>query len=396
MTPHASRAHATKAPSSAHRFMNCAASLRMGAGVADSGSIFAAEGTAAHELAEKCIRGHFDAERFKGDTIIVNKTPFLVNDDMVTAVQVYLDEVYAIEQESDEFESEIRMDMQGLVPGVFGTGDVIAYSEAQQRVTICDYKHGRGIAVDVEDNKQLLTYAMGVADRYHNRGIKEVKLIVVQPRAPHPKGPVRRWTTDVITLYEHVAALQAVVDDANSTFKTGDHCVFCRGEGFCGPLQDKVYEIIGAKLEKGVLVGMEQPEARPFKDWETEQSELNMVARWAKRREAFAHEEAIRGNLPPGAKLVAKRAFRKFPDVEIAGKALVAAGADIDDIYEPPALKSPAAIEKVVGKLGKEVVKQLAKAESSGTVLAPWSDARPAVDLSDSRGFEAVEIEERA
>jgi hypothetical protein len=366
----------------------------MSSGIVDAGSIFAAEGTAAHELAERCIRGHFDAERFRLDKIAVQGHVFEVTAEMVEAVQIYLDVAFAIEAESDEFESEQRMDMTELVPGVFGTGDVIAYSEAKQKVTIVDLKYGKGVAVEVEENEQLLTYAMGVAARYHNRGIREVELIVVQPRAPHKDGPVRRWSTDVIGLYEHIGALQTgavAADDPKAKLVAGDHCKFCKAAGFCGALKSRVYEIIGSQEQKGVLMGLEQPEAKPFKDWAIEQSELNLVAQWLKGREGFAHAEAVRGNPPPGSKLVAKRAFRKWVDKEDAGKQLVALGVDLDDLYDPPELKSPAVIEKLLTKTGKAILKTLAKSESSGTVIAPLSDSRPAVDATAANGFEAIE-----
>lgn len=388
MTGHEHRAHATLAPSSAHRWTQCPGSIRMSSGVVDEGSAYARLGTAAHELAEKSIRGHFDADRFLHEMIMVQGEAFVVDADMVAAVQVYLDVVYQIEQESDEFETEQRMDLTNMVPGCFGTGDVIAYREDLQRVTIADYKHGMGVAVDPEDNEQLLTYAAGVASRYHNRGIKEVELIVVQPRSPHAGGSVRRWTTDIITLYEHVANLQRAaiaVEDKNAPLVAGEWCRFCKAAGFCGALENKVKEIMGT----------EQPEAKPLQDWKIEQAELNLVAQWLKGREAFAHSEAVAGRVAPGAKLVAKRAFRKWTDAGKAAIALNNAGLDLDDLFEPPALKSPAVIEKLLPKAKKAILKELARAESSGTVIAPLSDPRPAVDINDARGFEAVEIEER-
>lgn len=381
MTAHADRGHAVLAPSSAHRWLACPGSIRMSAGVIDTGSVFAAEGTAAHELAEKCLKGAHPASRFAGEKLRVGDNIFVVTPEMVEAVQVYLDVAEQLRDDSDEFETEQRMDMTALVPGVFGTGDVIAYQERSQKVTIADLKYGKGVAVEVEENEQLLTYAMGVAERYHNRGIREVELIVVQPRAPHKDGPVRRWSTDVIGLYDHAGALQwaaVAADDPKAKLVAGDHCKFCKAAGFCGALETKVKAIMGT----------EQPEAKAMQDWQTEQSELNLIGQWLKGREGFLHAQAIAGSPPPGAKLVAKRAHRKWIDVEDAGKALLAAGADLDDIYEPPVLKTPAAVEKIVGKAGKAVLKTLVRAESSGTVLAPLSDSRPAVDASAANGFE--------
>lgn len=381
MTAHEHRAHATLAPSSAHRWLACPGSIRMSSGIKDVGSEFAREGTAAHQLAEMCIKGAFPASRFAGEKITVEGQVFVVTPEMVEAVQVYLDVAEELRDTSDEFESEQRMDMTDLVAGVFGTGDVIAYSQAAQKVSIADLKYGKGVAVEVEENEQLLTYAMGVAQRYHNRGIREVELIVVQPRAPHSDGPVRRWSTDVIGLYEHVAALQAgavAAADPKAALVAGDHCKFCKAAGFCTALETKVKEIMG----------ISEPEAKPMQPWSIEQSELNLIGQWLKGREGYLHAEAVAGNPPPGSKLVAKRAFRKWVDVEAAAGALLSAGAMVDDIFDLPELKSPAVIEKVLPKGRKDILKTLTKAESSGTVLAPLSDKRPAVDAAAANGFE--------
>jgi hypothetical protein len=268
--------------------MACPGSIRMASGIEDKGSWFAAEGTAAHQLAEMCIRGAFPAERFLGEVIVVDKQRFVVTHAMADAVQTYLDVVEPLREEADEWGFEERMDMSGLVPGVFGTADFWAYFQKSQKLSVADLKFGKGVAVEVAENEQELTYAMGVAQRMHNRGVREIELIIVQPRSPHRDGPVRRWSTDVLTLFEHVLALQQAaidVEDPRSALVVGDHCRFCKAAGFCGALEDKVKEIMG----------LEQPEARPLKDWSVEQQELNLVAQWLKGREAFAHNEAMAG-----------------------------------------------------------------------------------------------------
>lgn len=50
-------AHAKLSPSSAERWMSCPGSVALNEGKEDRGSSYAAEGTAAHELAEKILRG---------------------------------------------------------------------------------------------------------------------------------------------------------------------------------------------------------------------------------------------------------------------------------------------------------------------------------------------------
>ena len=53
-------AHAELSASSAHRWISCPASISASRGIADSSSAAAEEGTAAHELAERCLRDGTD------------------------------------------------------------------------------------------------------------------------------------------------------------------------------------------------------------------------------------------------------------------------------------------------------------------------------------------------
>lgn len=402
--PHADRSHAKLAPSSAHRWMACAGSVRLSEGIAETPSIFAAEGTAAHELAERCLSSQLDAAHFK-DWIIApgllckqdvggppdGKTCWRVGAEMVDAVQTYLDVVREIIGEADEYEIEQRMDMSALVPGVFGTGDAIAYAEkhpvsGKRRVTIADLKFGKGVAVDAADNVQMLTYAVGVTQRYHNRGVDEVELVIVQPRAPHRDGPVRRWVTDVNTLYEHVMAMQTAAvaaQNPNAPFVTGDHCKFCKAAGICSALRTRVMEIT-----------MQDPATTPFRDWKIEEGELALVKGWAKRREEFAHTEALRKPefaASIGAKLVGKRPSRKFKDENDAVQTLQLLGVPDDDIFES-SVRSPAALEKLLPKKDRAIINTLAIKASSGSVLAPLDDPRHAIDPNDASGFEAQEV----
>ncbi len=50
-------AHARLSPSAAERWMTCPGSVKLSEGREDKGSAYAAEGTAAHELAEHILRG---------------------------------------------------------------------------------------------------------------------------------------------------------------------------------------------------------------------------------------------------------------------------------------------------------------------------------------------------
>ncbi len=402
---HVARAHATRAPSAAYRWLKCPGSIAMSEGIEEMPSVFAAEGTAAHQLAEACLSGGFRAERFRSHNIDVKAADpfptrglkpngvnvFAINDEMVDAVNTYLDVCGEIQAEATDFEVEQRLDMSEIVNGVFGTGDVVAYHEQYQRVTICDLKYGKGVAVDVQNNEQLLSYGLGVAQRYHNRGVREVELIIVQPRAPHKDGPVRRWKTDVVTLYEHAIAMQEAAKQTH--LLAGDHCKFCKAAGMCAELRRHALEILGAEEVAGEIVKMSDPQKVPFRPWKQEQAEIDLVKNWVKRREEFAHAEGIAGRLPPGAKLVNKRAIRKFRDEDEAVETLRLAGVPDDDMYEV-SLRSPAQIEKALPKKDRKLLEPLVVKQPSGTVLAPLDDPRDAVAPEDAMGFTSYEMED--
>ena len=118
-----------------------------------------------------------------------------------------------------------------------------------------------------------------------------------------------------------------------------------------------------------------------------EEAEIDLVKTWAKRREEYAHAEALRGRMPDGAKLVGKRPTRKWRDESDAVSTLQLAGVSDDDIYAT-AVRSPAQLEKMLTKTEKSLLADLVVKTSSGTVLAPLDDPRPAVDPNDASGFD--------
>ena len=98
---------------------------------------------------------------------------------------------------------EERLDMRTWIPEGFGTSDVTMISDAALEVV--DYKHGKGVPVDVYENKQLLTYALGAL---HEFGMlydpKIVRVTVFQPRIDNIEtyelstSDLIRWGNEVL------------------------------------------------------------------------------------------------------------------------------------------------------------------------------------------------------
>lgn len=402
MSDHTKRKHARFSPSGSKRAMMCPGSIRMQEGIPDTSSIFADEGTAAHTLSEFCLQHDLDADRFAEQFVNLDaeehlrvcterfgKRSFLINAEMVDGVQTYIDvcrEVVALSTPDLEFEYEKWVDLSNIPGMEGGTADFAAYDPITKRLTVADLKYGRGVAVEPQENTQLLCYALGVVNRYHNRGIGSIELIVVQPRCPHPKGPVRRWETDAVTLLDFevdLAAAAAATEAPDAPLKAGDWCKFCKAEPFCSVKRERVLEITQAefgpyddKPTLPVVAQMTPDELARVLRMRTE------IGSWFARVDEFAHAEAAHGRGPTGFKLVAKRATRKWRD-DAVNVAQALGDKGVTDIWTEPELLSPAKVEpKMPGKNKVERAKaleELTVKESSGTVLAPDEDPRPAV-----------------
>jgi hypothetical protein len=117
---HAQRAHARFAPSAAHRWVNCPGSVRLCEPIPNKSTPAADEGTAAHQMAERCLNKGWDAaDHYTVDnTIPVRKgVEIRVTEEMIEGVQVYLDHVREIFDQCDEFAIEARLDMSYISPG---------------------------------------------------------------------------------------------------------------------------------------------------------------------------------------------------------------------------------------------------------------------------------------
>lgn len=415
MTPttqaHTTRAHARLAPSAAHRWIECPGSVRLSEGIPNETSSFAAEGTAAHEVCAKCLQDGVDAATFAGMFVDVKngaivETPedtndenrfFEVTEEMVDAVQMYVDHVNSLATTGASVDVEQRLDMTHLHPGIFGTGDATVLVDGHLHV--CDFKYGKGVAVDADDNPQLLLYAAGAARRHHNAQISRLTMHIIQPRAPHNAGPVRSYEMDLLDLFEfedRLALAAAETDKPDAAFKAGEWCRFCPAQPICPTV--RVARLSAAADEFGDVgepITLTPPGGLSPERLGNVLKEADMIGNYVKAVQEYAHAQACNGNMPEGFKLVAKRAIRKWVNEEAAKGALYDLGATNDDILTEPKLKSPAQLEKLFpGKNAKargEAMADLVVKQSSGLNLAPIEDPRPAVKADAASEFGGVE-----
>lgn len=382
--------HARLSASSASRWMACPGSVALSEGL-DSASAVAAEGTFAHHIAAMALgRGMTrcgiarSPKEWLGNTTIVDGHKVTCDQDMVDGVQAYLDAIAEDVQPGDKtwVEVDLTPALSKLHPDLGGTADYIRWRPSAQHLRVRDLKYGAGVVVDPEENLQAMTYALG-ALLHTGVSAKTVTLTIDQPRIEHAEGRSRDWTFPGVQLLDFAGDLiegaKRVKPGAPLTPGKAQ-CRFCPARRVCPALEEATTAVVEAEFRDVVPYNIDYLS-----------DVLNKVASVKARIQAieeFAYAEATRGVVIPGWKLVAKRAVRKWAD-EDGMKSWAAANA-IDSLA-PPVVKSPAQLEKGLKKADKEAMSAFVESKSSGNVLVPSSDDRPAVKLLSADDFAEVD-----
>lgn len=378
----ADKAHSVLGASSAYRWLACPGSVRLSAGMPKTSSVYAEEGTAAHELAEMCLKHNKDAEKYIGVKLAVNGKSYEVTSEMADAVQIYVDAVradLAAAGQGAELKIEQQFHLDWLKEGLFGTNDAMV-GELFGTLRVFDYKHGAGVAVEAEDNPQMMYYALGAA---YGDAYEDVELVIVQPRAHHPAGPVRRckMTTDELTRWGQEVLLPGAeaTEDPEAPLATGDHCRFCPALAVC-PKQREQALVVAREAFADTPSAPPAPEVMSLKDLKRVLDVSDMVSAWMDACWAHVKNLIESGVATPeqiGYKLVAgKKGNRAWKDEALAEKWLK--GSLGDGAYTKKLL-SPSQAEKAMGKEIKGVMDQMVTQPEGKPTLAPLSDKRPAI-----------------
>ena len=136
------------------------------------------------------------------------------------------------------FETPIRIDYRGL--RTFGTADVAGLSPDGSHLLILDWKYGKGVRVDAEENPAMILYALGyyqtVLSNDEQETVKRLTLSIVQPRL----FSGFHFSTWEIDRERFLAAAQRIVEasweieEGRGVFRPSEHaCVFCPAKKIC-------------------------------------------------------------------------------------------------------------------------------------------------------------------
>ena len=204
---------------------------------AQKSSVYAAEGTAAHKLAERCLES---SKNSAADFLGIMIDGFEVTEEMAEAVQMYVDDIWQNMGDKKKLFVEERFDLGWLYPGLFGTNDACIV-EPFGHIIVYDFKYGAGVPVNVTENKQLMYYALGAA---YNFDPATITIKIIQPRAAHDDGPIREWTVDSDRITKQWAGeLKLAAQTVNGGhLEAGKWCRWCPAFAMCPKAEEKALE----------------------------------------------------------------------------------------------------------------------------------------------------------
>lgn len=352
--------------STAKRVMMCPGSVALVQQVPDRpSSSYANEGTLLHDAIAKMLDGKpslDDVQNMAYEDAVM--TDDLIERKLMPALQALQD----IDPEFQmEYDTEARVHFGELLPGVFGSADLIG--RLGDTAIVLDWKFGDGVVVEAEENPQLMFYAAAAlrtpetAWAFDNA--KSVELIIVQPPS------VKRWTTTFDRLRQFERELVHAVKIAQreqAPLRAGDHCRFCPAKPICPEMTDASARMLRQRVEK---LNVQQIAASL--------ATADMVEEFISDLRKLALQMLEQGVSVPGYKLVAKRATRQWTDEDQARNALLVHLAE-SEVLETSVI-SPAQAEKKLKKLKLPLPDNLVVAISSGNTLASVDDPRPEVLL---------------
>ena len=340
--------------STAKRVIACPASIELVAKMPPKpSSKYADEGTLLHDAISQILDCKATPESVIGmvyESITLTQELY---DDKIAVALAALDEIDPDKQM--EFAVESSVNFGDLLPGVFGSADLLG--RIGKKAIVLDWKFGNGVAVEATENYQGMFYAAAAMRTPEMAwvfdGVEEIEIIIVQPPM------IKRWVTTPKRIAEFEFDLIAAVNGPRTKMQTGEHCRWCAAKPTC--------PMVTGAVDRALKTALVRVDAEKIGEYLT-QAEL--LEAWIDSVRVLAYDMLENNVKVPGYKLVAKRGTRQWVNDEAPVKLLG------DKAYESK-LISVAQAEKIIGK--KNFPADVAVSVSSGSTLAAESDPRPAV-----------------
>ena len=336
---HETRKHARLSASRTDRFMQCPGSYRLESLMPyEPAGEAAAIGTAIHELSEIILTG--------------KEIPAGTDPDHLSMAQSYANFVNTLVENPRKKLIEVNLDegLQSLHPALGGTADAVLVDG--NHLHVIDLKTGR-VAVEAQDNKQLLTYALGAMRQLKAPNTIECTMHIYQPRVGHSK-----WTVSGNRLNLHGERLKEAAELALSgdapTNPSPDACRYCKAKTICPSMREKVQETARSDFKPDTTVTPEMLD------------DAALVAAWADAVQSAAKEQLANGKSIQGWTMRLGRKTKFWKDEKLVQEAF-------KDMLIAWELKSPSAVLKLGVEVSEDLVGE--KVAAASLVRAKESNA---------------------
>ena len=327
---HETRKHARLSASRTDRFMQCPGSYRLESLMPyEPAGEAAAIGTAIHELSEIILSG--------------KEVPAGTDPDHVAMAQGYADFVNTLVENPRKKLIEVNLDegLKSLHPALGGTADAILVDG--NHLHVIDLKTGR-VAVDANENKQLLTYALGAMRQLKAPSTIECTMHIYQPRVGHSK-----WTVSGNYLNLHgrrlLSAAELALSSDAPTHPSPDACRYCKAKTICPSMREKVQEVARNDFLPDTSITPEMLD------------DAVLMAAWADAVQSAAKAQITEGKAIDGWTMRAGRKTKFWKDEALVQEAF-------KDMLIAWELKSPSAVLKLGVEVSEDLVGEKVAASS--------------------------------
>lgn len=374
---HKERAHAKLSASGASRWATCPGSVQMEDGIPDKESVYAQEGTLAHEMSELKLKHYLDPKGFGKRKLNAAIKKLKENDLYQAEMESYTDTyVDFIKEKALSFPSnpyieiEKRVDFSRWVDGGFGTCDCVLIHGST--LSIIDLKYGKGVPVSSEQNEQLILYALGAYDAFNLiYNLDKIELNIVQPRINN----FSTWEISLTELllwgdYFKVQAEKALGGNGELV-PSAKACKFCKARDICTARAEN-----NLSLESEIKL---KPNEIPKDKLYEYISRGEDIAKWVADLKAYALDMCLKGEDVKGLNAVVGRTSRSWTNQDEAINKLIEGGIDEAIIYD----KVPLTLAKLEKALGKQqftaLVGDMVVTSEGKPTLVFENDKRPAI-----------------
>jgi hypothetical protein len=324
-----------------------------------------------------------DAQQFLGNTLEADGFSFTVDDTFVRQVQSYID---GIRRCVGRRYVEVRLNTSPVlgVPDQSGTADCVILNRQTKTLEVHDAKFGFK-RVNAKDNPQGLIYIAAALEFYDIYDAwEQAKFVIHQPTIDH-------YDEETYTLAQVRAFLDTIRPAAARAMAMyrGEipieltpgpvQCEWCPIRSSCAARAGRILEMFPTGFEAN------EPEAPSLSDEEVGAAlkQLEEIESWCSDIRKEAYTRALAGSKIPGHKLVrGNRTARFWKDEKAVEGKLALVLDDGVNIYAPPSLLSPTALEKIVGKETYQTIESLVGQNDGALKLVPETDKHPEVQVN--------------